>query len=298
MKDGPASSTSMVDAGVFRAGDLSSDRRPAHGERAGRITRQGLVGCPARRFRPLGLSGPARRVVTIPSPSRCGRRPRDDYRDAHPARPVLVVEVAESSLGTDRGQKGSLYARAGVADYWIVNLVDRVVEVRRNPVRDPSAPFGWIYRSVEALGPGAHIAPLGAPEARSRSPTCSRSLVAALGEDVPVTLARRPGRLATGAWRVESSSRRSAPGPPRSSDGRTWQVSGSWAPRPECRAWRTGFASSARDHGWLRLLPPNSPGVAARPEPHGSFEVTRGGKIPLDRNRHRCRLIALLTGRH
>jgi Uma2 family endonuclease len=45
-----------------------------------------------------------------------------DYRDAHPSRPVLVVEVAESSLRFDRRRKGSLYARAGLPDYWIVNL--------------------------------------------------------------------------------------------------------------------------------------------------------------------------------
>lgn len=40
-----------------------------------------------------------------------------DYRDTHPSRPALIVEVAEASLGFDRRHKGSLYARAGVADY-------------------------------------------------------------------------------------------------------------------------------------------------------------------------------------
>src|SRR5205085_348286 len=47
-----------------------------------------------------------------------------DYRSAHPTRAALIVEVAESSLTFDRVQKGSLYARAGIVDYWIVNLVD------------------------------------------------------------------------------------------------------------------------------------------------------------------------------
>ncbi len=41
-------------------------------------------------------------------------RPRD-YVSAHPARPVLVVEISESSLALDREVKGSLYARAGAA---------------------------------------------------------------------------------------------------------------------------------------------------------------------------------------
>ncbi|MEX2147277.1 MAG: Uma2 family endonuclease, partial [Candidatus Rokuibacteriota bacterium] len=47
----------------------------------------------------------------------------EDYRHAHPARPPLVIEVADSSLAFDRAYKGSLFARAGIQDYWIVNLV-------------------------------------------------------------------------------------------------------------------------------------------------------------------------------
>ncbi|HEV8640450.1 MAG TPA: Uma2 family endonuclease [Methylomirabilota bacterium] len=92
-------------------------------------------------------------------------RPRD-YRAAHPSRPALVVEVAESSLAFDRNVKGSLYARAGLADYWIVNLVDRTLEVHRPPVRDASAPFGWRYGSVQILGPDAAASPLARPAAR------------------------------------------------------------------------------------------------------------------------------------
>src|SRR5262249_28089345 len=42
-----------------------------------------------------------------------------DYRDAHPARPVLIVEVALSRLAFDLRRKASLYARAGIADYWV-----------------------------------------------------------------------------------------------------------------------------------------------------------------------------------
>src|SRR5262245_4278257 len=47
--------------------------------------------------------------------------PRDPtaYRDAHPSRPVLIVEVAEASYRIDRHYKAGLYARAGIADYWI-----------------------------------------------------------------------------------------------------------------------------------------------------------------------------------
>jgi Uma2 family endonuclease len=81
-----------------------------------------------------------------------------DYRDAHPTRPVLIVEVAES-------RKSSLYARAGIADYWVVNLVDRVLEVYREPVAAPAAPYGFRYRSVTRLRPPATVPPLAAPSA-------------------------------------------------------------------------------------------------------------------------------------
>jgi len=83
-----------------------------------------------------------------------------DYRAAHPNRPALAIEVADSSLGFDRRQKGSLYARASIQDYWIVNLIDRVLEVYRDPVPDPPAPYGWRYRSVTTLAPPAIVVPL------------------------------------------------------------------------------------------------------------------------------------------
>ena len=91
---------------------------------------------------------------------------RADYRDAHPARPALVVEVADSSLAFDRDVKGSLYARARIADYWIVNLADRVVEVYRDPVPDANAPYGWRYGSLEAARPPDSVALLAIPSAR------------------------------------------------------------------------------------------------------------------------------------
>ena len=88
-----------------------------------------------------------------------------DYAAAHPSRPVLVVEVSESSLALDRHHKGSLYARAGLDDYWIVNLVDRVLEVYRNPGPEPAASFGWRYQSVEPFERGASVSPLALPGA-------------------------------------------------------------------------------------------------------------------------------------
>jgi Uma2 family endonuclease len=86
--------------------------------------------------------------------------PRDHLAD-HPREAVLVVEVAESSLDYDRGEKARLYARAGFPEYWIVNLRTRALEVHRDP-----APEG--YRTVESLGADAEISPLETPGAAFR----------------------------------------------------------------------------------------------------------------------------------
>ena len=93
---------------------------------------------------------------------------RADYRRGHPSRAVLVVEVADSSLHFDRHAKGSLYARGGIEEYWIVNLIDRVVEVYRDPQPDSAAPHGWRYRSVSRLAAPASITPGALPAASVR----------------------------------------------------------------------------------------------------------------------------------
>jgi len=89
-----------------------------------------------------------------------------DYVTAHPARAALVVEVADSSLRLDRRLKAGLYARAGLPEYWIVNLVDGALEVHREPQPAPDAAYGWAYRSVDVLRPPASVSPLAAPGAR------------------------------------------------------------------------------------------------------------------------------------
>lgn len=85
-----------------------------------------------------------------------------DYRGAHKRPPVLVVEIAVTSLSLDRRLKGGLYARAGIREYWIVNLVDEALEVYRQPVRSPSSRHGWKYRNVRLLRRGTTITPLAA----------------------------------------------------------------------------------------------------------------------------------------
>lgn len=88
-----------------------------------------------------------------------------DYVDAYPSPPVLVVEIADSTPAKDR-RKGARYAHAKIADYWVVDLVDRVLEVYREPAR--SAGGRWKYRSVRLLRARAVVSPLEAPRARIR----------------------------------------------------------------------------------------------------------------------------------
>ena len=75
-----------------------------------------------------------------------------DYVDAHPQTATLVVEVADSSLEYDRTTKCALYAESGIPEYWIVNLVDRQLEVYRKPE-------GGAYSERLVLGPSESVEP-------------------------------------------------------------------------------------------------------------------------------------------
>jgi hypothetical protein len=75
------------------------------------------------------------------------RQVRGDYRDAHP-RPddvVLLIEVADTSFGIDSGAKLALYARAGIREFWIVDLTANRVLVQR-------APINGLYSETTTVG--------------------------------------------------------------------------------------------------------------------------------------------------
>ena len=81
----------------------------------------------------------------------------------HPTTAALVVEVADSSLAFDTGDKCSLYAAAGIADYWVVDLAHNRLLVYRDPRPDPSAVHGAIYFHRKFFNQTDTIAPLAAP---------------------------------------------------------------------------------------------------------------------------------------
>ena len=73
----------------------------------------------------------------------------DDYATATPCPPdvLLLVEVADTSLDDDRAIKLPLYAENGIAECWIVNLIERVVEVCRQPLNGR-------FAEIRRVGPG------------------------------------------------------------------------------------------------------------------------------------------------
>ncbi|HJR07043.1 MAG TPA: Uma2 family endonuclease [Pyrinomonadaceae bacterium] len=71
-----------------------------------------------------------------PEPDIALLRLRDNfYSDAHPtpADVLLIIEVADTTLGYDRQVKAPLYAKAGIAEVWIINLTDEQIEVYAEP---------------------------------------------------------------------------------------------------------------------------------------------------------------------
>lgn len=81
------------------------------------------------------------------------------YSDRHPAPDdvLLLIEVADSSLRYDRRIKSNLYGAAGIADYWIVNLSARQIEVYREPQANG-------YRTITIYAPGETLSPLAFPD--------------------------------------------------------------------------------------------------------------------------------------
>jgi Uma2 family endonuclease len=92
--------------------------------------------------------------------------PLADADPALPSRALLIVEVSDSSLALDRTEKASLYARAGITDYWILNLAERVLEVHREPTIGSTDPYGWRFRLIHRLGAGDIVSPLAAPRSQ------------------------------------------------------------------------------------------------------------------------------------
>ena len=83
--------------------------------------------------------------------------PTGDYHREHPSEACLIIEVAQSSLRLDRGQKQRIYAQAGVPEYWIVNVPERCIEVYTDLGREG-------YATHEIVAHEGSVAPRAFPD--------------------------------------------------------------------------------------------------------------------------------------
>jgi Uma2 family endonuclease len=84
-----------------------------------------------------------------------------DFALTHPTTAALVVEVSDTTLALDLTEKAELYATAGIADYWVLDLTGRRLLVFRDPSPVPAG--GTAYRTHQTLGPAESATPLAAP---------------------------------------------------------------------------------------------------------------------------------------
>lgn len=99
-----------------------------------------------------------------PEPDIAVVRPESLHPQQPPSEAVLLVEVSKATLRYDRTTKASLYASLGIADYWIVNLIENQVEVYRQPIESASAQFGHDYASRQIYRGEQSISLLEVPE--------------------------------------------------------------------------------------------------------------------------------------
>ncbi|OUL37221.1 hypothetical protein BV372_03500 [Nostoc sp. T09] len=78
------------------------------------------------------------------------RNRSDDYLANHPSPSdiLLLIEIADSSLKYDQEEKLPLYAEAGIADYWIFNLVDNYLECYSEPYQALQGKFGYRHKTI------------------------------------------------------------------------------------------------------------------------------------------------------
>ncbi len=81
----------------------------------------------------------------------------------HPTTADLVIEISDTSLAFDLKEKLHLYAAAGIADYWVIDVNAGALHVFRHPVADAAAPRGFRYDSVQVLKRGESVTPLAEP---------------------------------------------------------------------------------------------------------------------------------------
>jgi Uma2 family endonuclease len=152
----------MIEAGILTVDDkvellenyvvLKMPRNPRHDSTIQRMLDRLF---PAR---PAGWGLRVQSAITLPDSQpepdfALVRGSATDYEARHPgpADVGILIEVADASLLRDQRDKARIYARAGIPCYWIVNLVDRRVEVHTQPSGPVAVPA---YGAVQTYQPG------------------------------------------------------------------------------------------------------------------------------------------------
>jgi len=118
---------------------------------------------PKERFWVRGQLGMYFGINTDPSPDIAIVAGAPQLYDQHPNMAELVIEVSDTTLAYDLGDKASLYAAAGIKDYWIIDVENRQLHVFRDPQPDAGKKYGHWYASATVLNPTDTIAALAAP---------------------------------------------------------------------------------------------------------------------------------------
>jgi Uma2 family endonuclease len=155
----------MIRAGIFQDGDpvelvdgylvLKMTKNPAH------CLTVGLTADALNLLVPAGwhvrVQDPVTTEISEPEPDvALVKGQRRDFSGRHPGpgEIVVAIEVADTTLAWDRGRKKSAYARAGIAVYWIVNILESQVEVFTQPTGETDLPT---YREERTYKSGMEV---------------------------------------------------------------------------------------------------------------------------------------------
>ena len=115
----------------------------------------------------VGAANPFDLAHSEPRPDVTVFAGRFEEYTTHPTTALIVIEVADTTLAFDTTTKAELYATAGIADYWVLDVTSRQLHVFRDPQHNATLE-ATAYQTHDTFGPNDSISPLAAPGATVR----------------------------------------------------------------------------------------------------------------------------------